>query len=160
SQAVAGMQHGMVLHCGRDQMPAARFQQSGGAEDREIDAFRAAAGKDDFGGFATEHGTGSFAGFIQPGAGFPAHMMNGGRIAPDVAEKRQHRLPHLRIERRGGVVIEINGSRHWSREPGGGITSFRDFQNRLAPGSQEKRSSVHGSAVLEYPRTSQKPRMS
>src|ERR1039458_3842370 len=38
--------------------------------------------------------------------------MHGGRIAPDFAQKRQHRVAHRRVERCGGVVIEINRARH------------------------------------------------
>jgi hypothetical protein len=39
-------------------------------------------------------------------------MVDAGRIAPNVAEKRQHGVAHRRIQRHRGVVIEVNRPRH------------------------------------------------
>ena len=51
---------------------------------------------------------------VQQRPRLPPDVMHAGRIAPDLAEKRQHRLAHRRIQRRRGVVIEVNRPRHGS----------------------------------------------
>src|SRR5205085_8878897 len=50
---------------------------------------------------------------VEQRAGAPADVMNAGGIAVDFAQVRQHRLAHVRVERRGRIVIEID-ARHSS----------------------------------------------
>ena len=42
------------------------------------------------------------------GARLAPDVVHAGGIAPDLAQERQHRLAHLRVQGRGGVVIEID----------------------------------------------------
>ena len=49
---------------------------------------------------------------VQQRPGAPADVMHGRGIAPNLAQKRQHRLAHRRVERRRGVVIEVNRPWH------------------------------------------------
>ena len=78
------------------------------AENREVAAFGAATGKDDFAWFAAPNVSDAVASIIQKGARAAADVMNAGRVAVDIAKVREHRLFHGRIERSSGVVIEIN----------------------------------------------------
>ena len=47
--------------------------------------------------------------FVQEGARLASNLMNAGGISPDFLQERLHRRAHSRVERRGGVVIKVNG---------------------------------------------------
>src|SRR2546425_7176577 len=63
--------------------------------------------------------------------------MNAGRIAVNIAEVRKHRVAHLRIERRGGVVVKIDAphcvqSRTDSRRDNANVNSAFRARGQLA----------------------------
>ena len=82
-------------------------------QNREIIRFCSTAGKNDFARFGAQKSGRAVARVVQQRPCFSPDAVNGGRVAPDFAQKRQHRFAHRRVERRGGVVIEINRGRHW-----------------------------------------------
>src|SRR5690606_12973512 len=104
----AGLQDGVVFDGRRDQVPAFALERSSSAKNGEIDAFSAAAGENHFAGLAFEDPGRPLSGFVKKSPGATADVMDTRRIAPDLAQKRQHRFANLRIERCGGVVIKIN----------------------------------------------------
>ena len=93
-----------------DDVAALGAQKPDGAEDSEIVAFCAAARKNDLAGLALPQGSDPVATIIENGASFATQMMDAGRIAKYLAEKRHHRLLNRRIEGRCRVIIEIDGS--------------------------------------------------
>ena len=98
----------MMFDGGGDDVPALGLQEAGGAEDGQVGALGAAAGEDDFAGFGAQNLRRAVARVIQESPGLAADVMHAGRIAPDLAQERQHRLPDLRVQGRSGVVIEID----------------------------------------------------
>ena len=102
------MQHRMMFHRGRNDMPPFGFEHSRHTKNRQIIALRAAAGKNNLARLAFQDVRRAVAKIIQPRPRFAPHVMHGRWVTPNNVPKRQHRLPHRRIQRRGGVVIEIN----------------------------------------------------
>src|SRR5437867_10351165 len=98
----------MMLDGRSDQMPALGLERSGGAEDGQIDAFGPAAGENDLARFAVKNGGDTVTSVIKYGPRLPPHMMHARGVAKHRPQIPQHRLPHLGIQRRGRVVIEIN----------------------------------------------------
>ena len=49
---------------------------------------------------------------LEIAASAPPDLMDAGGISPDLAQKRQHRLPYTGVQRCRGVIIEINRSLH------------------------------------------------
>ena len=108
------------------------FEQPRRAKNGEVVRFGSSAGNNDFTRLRAEEFRRAVAGVVEQRPGLSADMMDAGGIAPNVAEKRQHRLAHRRIQRRRGVVIEVNRPRHW-----------RIFQKpRAADEEKEKRQTV------------------
>src|SRR5438874_1067186 len=102
------MQDCMMLDRATYDMPALSLQEPSHAENSQVCAFGSAAGEDDFTRFAAHYFCRAVAGVVQNGARLPPHVVNAGRIAKDRTEVRHHRLAHFGIERRSGIVIEIN----------------------------------------------------
>ena len=77
----------------------------------------AAAGEDDFVGRDAEQRGHLFARGLHRLAGAAGEAVPARRIRPVLTQKRQHRLPRLGAERRGGIVVEINevGRSHGTR---------------------------------------------
>ena len=100
----------MMFHCAGNNVPPLRLEEAGGAEDCQVAALGAAAGEDDFAGFARPDTGDPIPGVIEQRAGTSADMVDTGRIAENLAEIRQHGLAYHRVERRGGVVVEVNGA--------------------------------------------------
>ena len=98
----------MVLDGGRNQVPPLVAQLSGRAENSEVSAFSAAAGKNNFARFGAPDRRDAIAGVIEQGAGQPSDVMDAGRIAKNLAQIRQHGLAHRRVKRRRGIIIEVD----------------------------------------------------
>ncbi len=96
----------MMLDRGRDEV-IARPQD---AEDRGVVAFRAAGGKDDFGGAAVQERGDLLAGMLDGGAGTLAEVVDGGGVAEGFDEERPHGLKHLGEQRRGGIGVHVNAA--------------------------------------------------
>src|SRR4051812_19827034 len=129
-------------------MPPLFFQQSRGPENRKIDAFRSATGENHLARLALQNGCGAISRIIQQSPRPSPHLMDAGGISECLPKEWQHGVSNGWIERRGRVVIEIDGPVHMTDNP------------EVTPEALANRSSDHGSAVFEYPRSSQKPRMS
>ena len=80
------------------------------ALDGVIVGFRAAAGEQHFVVVARQHTCDLMARSIHTGASLKAKGMPARRIAVETVDVRQHGLGHLRVYRRRGVVVEIDGS--------------------------------------------------
>lgn len=89
-------------------MASLMAQMPCGAENGEIRALSATAGKDYLAWFAGKDPGYTVPGVIQPGAGASTDTMDAGGIAPIVVQEREHGRPHPWIERGSGVVIEID----------------------------------------------------
>ena len=110
-QIIEAMQNRMVLDGRGDEVFALGFEQTGDSENGQVIGLGAAAGEDDFAGLGTQKFSGAVPGIVEQGTGFAANVMDGRGIAPDFVQKRQHGRAYAWVERRGGVVIEINGAR-------------------------------------------------
>ena len=90
---------------------AARIVDPHHAANGNIARFGAAAGKDDFIGRGADQsrdfGARGFNGIV----GAAAKAVRRRRIAELAAQIRQHGVEHRGVDRRGGVVVEINGRR-------------------------------------------------
>src|SRR5688500_6803234 len=78
------------------------------SEHRQVIAFSAAARENNFARPAFENGGDPITRIVQRGARLLTDMMHAGWIAKNAVEVRQHGGAYVRIERRSGVVIEIN----------------------------------------------------
>ena len=94
-----------MFHFAGDDVPAARFEEPGGTQNREVAALGAAAGKHNLTRFAFPTGGNPVSCIVEEGSGLATDMVNAGRISKDVSEIRQHGFPNRSIERRGGVVV-------------------------------------------------------
>src|SRR5436309_14696530 len=94
----------------RNQVFALASQESGSSKDRHVIALGSGAGGDDFARFAAENTGGSFTSFVEEDPGSATDVMNAGRVAEDLPKQTQHGLAHRWIQRRGSVVIEIDGA--------------------------------------------------
>ena len=82
--------------------------QSRGTEHGEIIALCSTAREDDLAWFAFQNGRDAIARGIESCASFLTNVMNARWISEDAVQIRKHRSAYVRVERRGGVVIEIN----------------------------------------------------
>ena len=108
-EALAGIEHRLVLGDLGDDVVAALPVHLGDALDREVVALGRAGGEDDLlGGRADQLGD-LFAGGFDALLGLPAKgVVAAGRVAKLRGEVGQHRLQHSRIELAGGVVVHVN----------------------------------------------------
>ena len=74
-QILEALKCGMVLNCGRNEVPAPVLEQACGAQDRQIIALGAAAGKDDFARSAAEDFRHPVASVIEQSAGLTPDMV-------------------------------------------------------------------------------------
>ena len=111
-EIIKRLQHRVVLDSGSDEMLSLRFERARRAEDGEIVRLGSATGENDFTRFCAQKFGRAIACVVEQGARFAADVMDARRIAPKFIKKRQHRRAHVRVERRGGVVIEINRPWH------------------------------------------------
>ena len=89
-----------------------RFERPRRSENGEVVGFRSTAGENDFARLRTKKFRSAVARVVEQRPRFSADVMHGRRIAPNFAEKRQHRVAHAWVKRGRGVVIEVNRSRH------------------------------------------------
>ncbi len=95
-----------------DQVIAAAASAFGDTADRQVVALSRAAGKDDLLRGSADRRCDAFAGGIHSVARVPAERVaDAARVAEPFVEVRQHRFQHARIDRRGGVVVEIDRTR-------------------------------------------------
>src|SRR5262245_15961853 len=104
------MKHCMMFDDRSNEVAAFWLEQARRPKNSEVGAFSAAAGEDYFTRFATEHRGRPFACLVEHRSRASADMVHTGRITPYLVEVRQHGFTHLRVKRRGRVVIEINRS--------------------------------------------------
>ena len=94
--------------CGR-RSASSQFRSLRHAAQRQIVAFRRAAGEDNFARLRTDGRGDRFPRRIDRLACFPTvAMARAAGVAVLLAEIRQHRLQHARIDPRGGVVVHVN----------------------------------------------------
>lgn|GEM_PF-1241 len=99
-----------VLSAGDDEFRLFRPQGAYGGMDG-IDGFRAAAGEGDLARLGTQQGC-HLGSRLLDGTAHPAPPgIAGGGIGVVLTQKRQHRLQHCWIDRRGGVGIKVDHSR-------------------------------------------------
>lgn len=108
AEVIEAVKNGVVFDGGCDQVASLVAEAAGDTEDREIAAFGAAAGEDHLTGLATQEMGRPIPKEIQLTPGFATDVMDAGRIAKGLLEKRQHGQPHLGVERSGGVVVQID----------------------------------------------------
>ncbi len=82
----------------------------------------AARGEGDLARRAAGGGGHPIPGLVHGGAGLTAVLVDRGGVAEPVPQPAQHRRPHLRVERGGGGVVQVEGLHpDQSTEPGGGL---------------------------------------
>src|SRR5882724_3786359 len=108
-QVFTAMKHSMMFYCASDKVASLWFEQPRGSEDCQVRALRATAGKDNFTRFAAQEGCRAVPRIIKDGTGLSSDMMDTRRVAPNLAQIWQHSLSNLRVQRRGRVVVEIDG---------------------------------------------------
>ena len=79
------------------------------AEEREVVGLGAAAGEDDLLLAGAERRGHLGARLLDGRARLPPQAVQLGRVAVALGEVRQHRLEHLRVDRRRGRVVEVDG---------------------------------------------------
>ncbi len=108
-EMAAGVEHALMLgHRGDDVVPAV-LVELGDATDGEVVRLGGARGEDHFLLVGTDQLGDLAARLLDALLGFPAVGMAARmRIAELVGEVRHHRFQHARVERRGGLVIEVD----------------------------------------------------
>src|ERR1035437_5264587 len=109
----SGREHGRVLDGAGDDVLGRGGRGAGEAEDGEIVGLGAAAGEDDLGGTGIDERGHLAARGFQALLGGLSEMVDAGRVTIHLSEARHHRLEDLRIDRCGGVVIEVEVL-HWN----------------------------------------------
>ena len=109
-ELLAGVEHGLVLGDLGDDVVAALAVHLGDALDGEVVGLGGAGGEDDLlGGGADELGD-LLAGLLDGLLGFPAEaVVAAGGVAEVAGEVRHHGFEHAGVERRGGVVVHVDG---------------------------------------------------
>src|SRR2546421_595567 len=105
---------------------------AGCAEDRQISALGPAAREHHFARLAAPDLGDPIASVIKQRAGATAYVMHAGRIAVDFAKVRKHRFTHLRVQGRGGVVVEIDAPHGSNLEGIPGETILDSVEMRAA----------------------------
>ena len=114
SQGTGRAQHGVMLDGAHGGMPATALPCD--SRDGQIVGLRAARSKDDFMRLRTEGVRDPSPRAVQLGAGAAPRRMNTRRIAEGSGQDLVHRPPNVRIQRRGGRVVQVDaiaqGVRH------------------------------------------------
>jgi hypothetical protein len=110
-EALAGVEHRLVLDDRGDDVVALLAVEVSRAFDRQVVALGRARGEDDLLGLGgTDEPRDLRARVIHRFFGLPAKgMAAAGGVAEALAEIRQHRLEHPRIDGRRGVVVHVDG---------------------------------------------------
>ena len=104
------LEHAGMLD-GTDRQPPG-LQGSSSTFQEEVVRLAAAAGKDDFGGVRIDRRRHLLARLIDGPTGRPPELMATRRIAAQALKPGQHGRQDSRIERRRGVMVEIDGGKH------------------------------------------------
>jgi hypothetical protein len=111
---VGGGEDRFVLD-GRDGHAARRAAGAGGerrSDHGQVVGFGASPGEDHVAGFGAHRGGELAPALLDRGARLPAHAVRGRRVAEGLlAQKRQHGLADLGVNRGRGGVIEVDGAR-------------------------------------------------
>src|SRR6266576_1879408 len=111
-QVFKRMENSMMFYSASDQVASFWLKEPRGSEEGQVYALGAAAGIYNNAWFAAQKGRSTVSRIIENGPGLPPDMMNTRRIAPNLAQVWQHRLPDLRVQGGSRVVIEINCPHH------------------------------------------------
>ena len=112
-QALAGVEHGLVLGDRGDDVVALLAVHLGDALDGEVVALGGAGGEDDFfGGRADQLGDALARGLHALFGGPAEGVIAAGGVAELLHEVGQHLFQHPRIHRGGGVVVHVDGQLH------------------------------------------------
>jgi hypothetical protein len=105
-----GVQNGVVLCAGADQMPPAIRVGPSEAEDSEIVRFRPAARENQFVRLRSEQRRQGIARIVHAGPRFPPGGVNARGVPIVPGKERLHRFPRRRAQRRRRVIIEVDHS--------------------------------------------------
>ena len=109
-QPLAGVENRLVLGRRGDDVVAFFGIHLGHALQRQVVRFRRAAGENDFFRSRADQARHLLARLLRRFFRFPAEaVIAAGRVAEDVRQVRPHRLKHARIDRRGGVIVHVDG---------------------------------------------------
>jgi hypothetical protein len=109
-ETLTGVEGGLVLGDLGDDVVAALLVHLGNTLDGEVGALGGAGGEDDLLGGATDEAGDLFAGLLDTLLGFPAEgVVARGGVAEDAGEVGHHGFEHARVERRGGVIVHVDG---------------------------------------------------
>ena len=146
-QACDGLKHALVFGSNRDDMieavPLAAVPR--GALDSEIVGFSRTRGEHDLAGFGIDQLRNFGTCCFDSRGGFPAERVGIDVRVPELLpEIRKHRVEHFRVERRGGLAIEINRMLwhhqlhdlpwHVSRGSGRRVSADRDRSDAMPAG--------------------------
>ncbi|OQC18642.1 MAG: hypothetical protein BWX70_03456 [Verrucomicrobia bacterium ADurb.Bin070] len=106
-EAAAGAQHSRMLDARGDDL-GLRPQQFGGAVDRHVVTFGAAAREDNLRRFRVEKGCHAFASALHVLGDLAAKRVHAGGVAVQLVEERCHGVAHFRGDARRGIIIEID----------------------------------------------------
>ncbi len=109
-QPLAGVQHGLVLGHLRDDVVALFAVHLRDALQGKVVRLCGARGEDDLLGGRTNQLCDLLASLVDALLGFPAEgVIAAGRVAENLRHVRHHRLQNARVERRGGVIVHVDG---------------------------------------------------
>ena len=112
-QRLAGVEHRLVLGGGGDDVLAALRMKLDRALDRQVVRLGRAAGENDVARLGVDQGGDLRPRLLDRLFGLPAPRVAAARrVAEALAEVRQHGFEHARIDRRGGVVVEVDAAGH------------------------------------------------
>ena len=106
-----------MLHARRDHMAAAIGKRTRRPDEREIVRFGPAGREDDFACGRSDETRNLVTRSLYGGPGGRAFRVHAGGVAEKIVLKRAHRVGDLASQRRGGVVIEVRSSPHFSPAP-------------------------------------------
>ncbi len=105
-----------------------------------IVGFGAAASEDDFLGPRADEGSDLLAGGFHSAAGTLTGSVDGSSVAKLLGEIGQHGVEHFRLDRRGGVEIEIDAvHKATQRILLAGLSYLHDVEARTSPQDRNQR---------------------
>src|SRR6266853_3719579 len=94
-QVFTRMENSMMFYSASNEVPSFWLKQPRNSENPQIHALSSAAGKYDFAWFATQEGCSTVPRIIESGPGLATDVMDARRVAPNLPQIWQHRLPHM-----------------------------------------------------------------
>jgi len=108
-EILTGLEDGVVLDYGGDDMIAAIFAGAGDALDREIVCLCPTARKHDLRGIGADEGCHFAPRFFYGLPGFSAQGVSARGIAEGMPQEGQHGFEDIGMQRRGRAMVKING---------------------------------------------------